>query len=109
MAGPVLATVDVLAARPLTALAEAHHANTVMDLRVCGDLAATIDFDGNWAVWQGSDLRRVGGGDLPGRVGRRVALSPDGAQLAVLTGSEGIDYKWTAAIVDIATGCGGLS
>jgi hypothetical protein len=75
-----------------------------MDLSVAGDRAATIDFDGNWAVWQGSDLRRLTGGALPGRVGRRLALSRDGAQLAVLTASEGVDYKWTAAIVDIATG-----
>jgi hypothetical protein len=104
MAGPVLATVDVLAARPLTAAAEAHHANTVMDLSVAGDRAATIDFDGNWAVWQGSDLQRLAGGTLPGRVGRRVALSPDGAQLAVLTGYAGIDFEWTAAIIDLATG-----
>ncbi len=97
-------TIDVSAARPLVAAAEAPHADTVMDLSVGGALVATIDFAGNWAVWRCSDLRRVAGGTIRGRVGRRVAISPDGARIVVLTGAEGIDYQWTAAIVDTATG-----
>ena len=51
--------VDVLASRPLIATLEACHADTVMDLCVSGDVVATIDFAGNWAVWRSGDLRRV--------------------------------------------------
>jgi hypothetical protein len=103
-AAPGLMAIDVLAARPLIATVEARHADTVMDLSVTGDVVATIDFAGNWAVWHHADLRRLAGGSLIGRVGRRVAVTRDGRRLAVLTGSEGIDFKWRAAIIEVATG-----
>ena len=96
--------VDVLASRPLIATVEARHADTVMDLSVTRDVVATIDFAGNWAVWQYGDLRRVAGGSVAGRVGRGITIAPDGRRLAVLTGSSGVDFKLQAAIIDVATG-----
>ncbi|MBZ0236143.1 MAG: hypothetical protein K8M05_27700 [Deltaproteobacteria bacterium] len=101
---PVELTIDVRTARPLAPTVEVHHVDTVMDLCVAGDAVATIDFAGNWAVWRCADLQQVAGGALAGRVGRRVALAPDGARIAVLTGSAGIDFRWHAAIIDIVTG-----
>lgn len=103
-AAPGRIELDVLASRPLIATVEACHADTVMDLSVSGDVVATIDFAGNWAVWHCRDLRRIAGGSVAGRVGRRVAIAPDGRRLAVLTGTEGVDYDWQAAIIDVASG-----
>ena len=104
IATPGRLEIDVHAARPLIAAVEARHADTVMDLSIHGDVVATIDFAGNWAVWHPSNLRRIAGGSLAKRVGRRVAITRDGGRIAVLTGSEGIDHNWRAAIIDVASG-----